>query len=85
MPKTSQQICEAKVDGAWRTATLAEARGLYTIAPKRCPACHGQIMIFGSYIGAGRLKLQHRRSHTGCPLKPETYTGTPSLHPLAVA
>lgn len=85
MPKTSQQICEAKVDGAWRTATLAEAHGLYTMAQKRCPACQGQIIIAGTYFGEGTLKLQHRRSHTGCPLKPETYTGTPSLHPLAVA
>ena len=84
MPKTSQQICEAKVDGAWRTATVAEARGVYTMAPKRCPACHGQVMISGNYTGAGSLKLQHRRSHTGCSLKPDTYTGTSSPHPQAL-
>jgi hypothetical protein len=85
MLTTSQQTCEVKVDGAWQPTTLAEARSLYTMALKRCPACHGQIIIAGSYIGAGSLKLQHRRTHTGCPLKPETYTGTPLPHPQAVA
>ncbi|MEE7450026.1 hypothetical protein MRF4_20665 [Methylobacterium radiotolerans] len=85
MLTTSQQTCEVMVDGAWHPITLAEARGLYTMAQKRCPACHGQVIVAGTYVGAGYLKLQHRRSHTGCPLKPETYTGTPSMHPQALA
>lgn len=85
MPMVSQQACEVKVDGEWQAATFAEARSRYTMAQKRCPVCQGQIIIAGTYFGAGSLKLQHRRSHNGCPLKPETYTGTPSLHPLAVA
>jgi hypothetical protein len=80
----SQQTCEVKVDGAWRPVSLVEARSFYTMAPKRCPACHGQVIVAGSYIGAGRLSLQHRRAHSGCQLKPETYTGTPSLHPQAL-
>jgi hypothetical protein len=84
MPMAKQQTCEVKVDGTWRPATLAEARSLYTMAQKRCPACHGQIVIAGSYTGAGSVKLQHRRSHTGCSLKPDTYTGTLSLHPQAL-
>lgn len=85
MPTAKQQMCEVKVDGTWRPATLAEARSLYTMAQKRCPACHGQVVSVGTYSGAGRLSLQHRRVHTGCPLRPETYTGTPSPHPQALA
>lgn len=85
MPNVRDRTCEVKVAGAWRDVSLVEARGLYTMAQKRCPVCHGQVILAGSYIGVGRLKLQHRRAHTGCPLKPETYSGTPSLHPQAVA
>lgn len=85
MLMVSQQSCEVKVDGAWHAATLAEARSRYTMAQKRCPACQGQIIIAGTYFGEGTLKLQHRRSHTGCPLKLDTYTGTPVPHPQALA
>ena len=80
----SQQTCEVKLNGTWHAASLADVRGRYTMAQKRCPACHGQMIIAGTYIGAGSLKLQHRRSHTGCPLKPETYTGSPTPHPQAL-
>jgi hypothetical protein len=85
MLTASEQTCEVKVDGAWRSVSIVEARSLYTTAPKRCPACHGQVIVSGSYIGAGRLNLQHRRSHTGCQLKHETYAGVPSPHPQALA
>ena len=85
MLTASQRTCEVKVDGAWHPTTLMQARGLYTMAQKRCPACHGQVVIAGTYIGKGSLNLQHRRAHAGCPLRPETYTGTPSPHPQALA
>ena len=84
MLTVSHQTCEVKVDGAWHAASLAEARGLYAMALKRCPACHGQVMIAGTYTATSRLKIQHRQSHTGCPLKPWTYSGTPSPHPQAL-
>ncbi|MBP1183800.1 hypothetical protein JOE48_005764 [Methylobacterium sp. PvR107] len=84
MLTASNQTCEVKVEGTWRSTTLVEARGLYSMVPKRCPACHGQVIVSGSYIGAGRLNLQHRRSHTGCPIKSETYSGRPSPHPQAL-
>ena len=84
MPQASHQTCEIKMEGAWHVATLTEARGRYAMAQKRCPACHGQIIVAGVYVGAGSQKLQHRRSHTGCPLKPDTYTGTPAPHPQAL-
>ena len=41
MVAAEQQVCEVKVDGAWLPASLLDARGMYTMAPKRCPACHG--------------------------------------------
>jgi hypothetical protein len=89
MPRTTmaagdQATCEVKVDGAWRSATLTEARGVYRLAQKRCPACHGQVIVAGTYTGTGHLKLQHRRAHAGCPLSAKGYTGTPSLHPQAL-
>jgi hypothetical protein len=80
----SQQTCEVKVDGAWQPATFAEARSLYTMPLKRCPDFHGQVILAGNYVGAGSLKLQHRRPYSGCQLKPVTYFGTPSRHPHAL-
>lgn len=79
-----QQTCEVKVDGVWSPTTLDKARRLYTLAQKRCSACHGQVTVTGNYTGAPRLKLHHRQAHAGCPLKPEAYVGTPSLHPQAL-
>lgn len=81
----SQQTCEVKLNGVWHPTSLVKARTLHTTTQKRCPACHGQMTVAGSYIGTGSLRLQHRRSHTGCPLKPDTYNGTSSPHPQALA
>ena len=50
------QTCEVKVDGAWRDVTLVEARTLYTMAPKRCPACHGQVTIAGNFTPTGGIQ-----------------------------
>lgn len=45
-----------------------------------------RVMINGAYSGPGvRRGLSHRKSHSGCPLKPETYCGTPSQHPQALS
>ena len=85
MANKDLRTCEVKVDGAWRPATLTEARGVYRVAPKRCPACHGQVMIAGSYTASGHLILEHRRTHTGCPLSSKGYSGTPSPHPQALS
>jgi hypothetical protein len=44
------------------------------------------VMILGTYSGPTvRRTMSHRRSHSGCPLKPETYSGTSSPHPQALA
>ena len=86
MAKFDPQTCEVKVDGAWHAVSLAEASGTYRATLKRCPACHGPVMINGGYSGTTvQRQIVHRKSHTGCPLKPKTYTGTPSPHPQALA
>lgn len=85
MQAIGQQVCEVKVDGAWRAIRLAEARTTYTMASKRCPACYGQIVIVGNFTPGGGYKLQHRKAHPGCSLKPETYSGVPSQHPQALS
>jgi len=84
MPAADQQTCEVKVDGVWNAVSLVEARTLYGMLPKRCPACHGQVNIAGNYTPGGGYKLQHRRSHSGCPVTSAAYSGTPSKHPQAM-
>ncbi|MCJ2126782.1 hypothetical protein [Methylobacterium sp. J-077] len=79
-----QQTCEVEVDGAWSAVSLLDARSIYRMVPKRCPACHGQVIIAGNFTSGGSYKLQHRRSHPGCPLTPAAFTGTPSRHPQAI-
>lgn len=76
--------CEAKIEGIWRSIGLAEAKGIYAKAMKRCPSCHGAVVLSGSYAESGRRRFTHRKAHTGCPLDPKRYSGTPSLHPKAL-
>jgi hypothetical protein len=85
MTRSDPQTCEAKIEGVWRSVSLVEAKGVYATIPKRCPACHGLVMINGNYTGQGRLMLVHRRGHDGCPLLPARFKGTPSLHPQALS
>ena len=84
--RPDHQMCDAKVGDAWQRVSLADAGGIYRTALKRCPACHGPVMINGGYSSStARRQIVHRKSHSGCPLKPSTYTGTPSPHPQALA
>ena len=76
-------VCEAKVDGCWRPISLPEALGTYRLATKRCLACHGTVNVHGGY-GERKARTIHRKAHTGCPLMPQHYSGTPSPHPLAL-
>ncbi|KAB1069963.1 hypothetical protein [Methylobacterium planeticum] len=85
MRSSKPDQCEVKIDGAWRTANLSEAHGVYRSAPKRCPACHGLVMVHGAYASDRRLSLAHRKGHSGCPLMPKKFSGTPSPHPDALA
>ena len=79
------QTCEVKIESEWRAVSLTEAAVDHVTAVKRCPACHGRVMILGAYSGPTvRRTMSHRRSHTGCPLKSDTYSGTPSPHPQAI-
>jgi hypothetical protein len=84
MHTPDRQTCEVKIDDTWRVVSLIEAKGVYAMAPKRCAACHGQVIVAGTYTGIGKLKIQHRRMHAGCPLIPQTYSGTLSPHPQAL-
>jgi hypothetical protein len=80
MPQLDPQTCEAKIVGSWHLIRLEEALSTHITALKRCPVCHGPIMIktFGKI---GRPRLFHGKAHTGCPRAPTVYSGTPSLHP----
>ena len=85
MTKPNAQICEVRIGNAWRAVSLYEAAVDHVMAVKRCSACHGRVMILGAYSGPTvRRTVTHRRSHTGCPLTPDTYSGTPSPHPQAL-
>lgn len=80
-----ERVCEVKVGSSWRTMSLAEAQTDHRDALKRCSACHGRVIINGSYTGKVRLVMMHRRAHDGCPLQPKVYSGIPSPHPDALA
>jgi hypothetical protein len=85
MTMPDSQTCDAKIEGAWRSISAAEAKGVYAMTLKRCPSCHGAVVLSGSYAEQGRRKFAHRKAHTGCPLDPKRYSGTPSRHPQALA
>jgi hypothetical protein len=51
MTRPDPQTCEVKIQGAWRAVPLAEAAVDHVMAVKRCPACHGRVMILGTYSG----------------------------------
>ena len=85
MPKTVKAQCDGKIDGVWKPVSLVEAIEKYRLAPKRCPACHGAMLLMGTYTVPVKRRLTHRFTHTGCPLIPKAYCGTPSPHPNAVS
>ena len=85
MPNPDPQTCEVKVGCAWIAVSLDEAASQHIMAIKHCPACHGRVALNGTYSGPSvRRSLYHRKARNGCPLKPDTYTGQPSLHPQAL-
>lgn len=85
MTKSDRQTCEVSIGSTWRAVSVDEAAAEYIMAVKRCPACHGKVMILGAYSGSKvRRTLSHRKSHAGCPLQPDSYCGTPSPHPEAL-
>jgi hypothetical protein len=78
------QSCEVKVDGAWRLVSLQEALKHHQFDTKRCPSCHGRLIVYNPYRPMQRPYIAHHRVHTGCPSKLDTYSGTPSPHPQAI-
>jgi hypothetical protein len=79
------QSCEVKADGSWRLVSIEEAVKRYQFDAKRCPNCHGRLIVYNSYTPAHRPYISHHRKHTGCPLRPDTFSGTPSQHPQAIS
>ena len=85
MTKAKPQTCEVKIGSQWRAVSLTEAAVDHVMAVKRCPACHGRVIILGAYSWPTvRRTMSHRKSHSGCPLTPDTYSGTPTPHPQAI-
>ena len=85
MLKPEPQTCEVKIGVTWITVSLDEAAAQHIMAVKCCPACHGRVALSGTYSGLNvQRRLYHRKAHSGCPLKPDTYNGQPSPHPQAV-
>ena len=85
MSEPSDRTCEVKIDGAWQAVTLPEAHARHGSAEKRCPACHGRVIVSGTYTGAFKLSLAHRKSHDGCPILLKTFRGISRPHPQAMA
>ena len=79
------RTCEVRIEGKWRLVSLDEAVSRYADAVKRCPACYGRVSVNGAYSGLSFGKtMRHWRAHSGCPPKPETFSGTRSPHPQAL-
>jgi hypothetical protein len=85
MAQPNNPVCEVKVADGWRAIAVPEANARHTRAPKRCPACYGQVTISGHYGGRTSFRLVHRKTHDGCPLIPARYAGVPTPHPRALA
>ena len=85
MSKPAPQTCEVKIEGVWQAVTLPEAHARHGSAEKRCPACHGRVIVSGTYTGAFKLSLAHRKSHDGCLILLKAFRGTARPHPQAVA
>jgi hypothetical protein len=78
------QSCEVKIDGEWRLIGIEEALKHHQFDIKRCPNCHGRLIVHNSYSPVARPHISHHRKHAGCPSRPETFSGSPSPHPDAI-
>lgn len=84
MARNDMRKCEIKFDGAWQPVPVDQAHRQYRNMLKRCPACHGKVFTSSTYSADARLKFQHYRNHTGCPLTPAYFSGKASEHPDAL-
>ena len=76
--------CEIRIDGAWRSVSVAIAHARFASAIKRCPVCRGRVSIHVNSTAQGGLWLQHRKAHDGCPLMPARFAGELRMHPQAL-
>jgi hypothetical protein len=70
-----------KVDGVWSAVSPVEARALYGIMPKRCPA---QVNTARNYTPPGATRYTTAVAILGCPLTPAAFSGRLSWHPQAI-
>ena len=85
MSAPNMQTCEVRIGGIWQAVSLTEAHAHHGLTDKRCPFCHGRVIVAGTYTGVFKLNLSHRKSHDGCPVLPRRFDGTARPHPQAVA
>ena len=76
--------CEVKRGKAWVTLDIEDAlRDRDEVM--RCPECHGPVRPHKKYSDGARAHFEHLTAHTGCPLKPRTFSGQSSKHPDALS
>ncbi len=75
--------CEVKrnraEETAWKSISIGDAMELYRRDLKRCPACHGMVVLRAAG-GKTPAHFEHRVKHDGCPLSHQ-FDGHPRLHP----
>ena len=85
MSQQMVDLCQVKVRGEWIDATIDEALTVYAGLAKRCPECHGEVRAHKQYNTGSRAHFEHLVVHAGCSLKPRTFSGTRTFHPLALS
>jgi len=84
MDSGSVDECEIKVRGEWQRIEIAAALGMDSGGLMRCPECHGRVRAHKAGTTGQRAHFEHYGSHSGCSLKPCTFSGHRSLHPNAL-
>jgi hypothetical protein len=82
---TPADKCEAKIDAEWRVIGIADALGMYKGALRRCIECHGPMEAHGPYNDGARPHFAHKKAHSGCSLKSNSFSGVSSPHPDALS
>ena len=77
--------CEMKTRDGWSYLTIDQALELNPELPKRCPECHGAVRAHRQSNNGMRAHFEHLEAHSGCSLKPRTFSGKRSMHPDAFA
>jgi hypothetical protein len=80
-----KKSCEIWTGRKWEIWAVSAAYPHRHQTQIRCYECHGPIVLMNaSENGRNRAHFEHRPSHPGCSLVYKYFSGTRSLHPLAV-